>query len=185
MAQASGDYSCRYQFECKGQHDGDRLAKIKDRYTAEQIQTRPTPDLSILERQIGMERYDPLVTSRNEKKHYYPNYGYEPYWADGEFMIKHPDYDLKPGQSTTKMPLVCGEECGYIFLRVRHLCASKSTIYWLPYCYGTSCYGHIVPDLTKEYRDFNSYCELLNANCRLSPTEHISTIQAINADVAS
>ncbi|RVE55290.1 hypothetical protein evm_000188 [Chilo suppressalis] len=129
-----------------------------------------TPRIAITQGREGTLRMyrDPLVTSIDERDHYYPNYGYEPYWTHGQYLIRHPDADLKPGQSTTKMPLVCGEECGYIYTRIKHLCAGKSSKWYLRYCY--ECYyGHHIVDFTDNYRDFNSYCELLNANCRLPP----------------
>jgi hypothetical protein len=59
---------------------------------------------------------DPMVTSLDEKNYYHPNYGYEPYWANGGWMIRNPVKDLGPNETTPKIPLVCGEECIYIYV---------------------------------------------------------------------
>lgn len=47
---------------------------------------------------------------------YNPNYGYEPYWPNGEWVYELPrDRDMNI--STTKVPTVCGEECNYLYTK--------------------------------------------------------------------
>ncbi|KAL4704531.1 hypothetical protein ACJJTC_002145 [Scirpophaga incertulas] len=104
----------------------------------------------------------PLATSARERYHYHPNEGYEPYWVDGEWIIKETTVD------TSQIPMmVCGEECSYIYHGIKEVCAQRTDNYWLYRCrYNDICYGKLLGDLSRQFTTFSSYCAFLDAQCR-------------------
>ncbi|XP_046971738.1 uncharacterized protein LOC124538650 [Vanessa cardui] len=98
---------------------------------------------------------------------YNPTYGYEPYWEDGDwvFTVK----ELPPGVTTTSVPLVCGEECSYLYTGIGKVCGRKADHLGVDGChkgwiYG--CDGDTMDDQTQGYRTFDTYCKFLDAQCR-------------------
>ncbi|XP_063831148.1 uncharacterized protein LOC135080440 [Ostrinia nubilalis] len=110
-----------------------------------------------------MPTSDPLI----HPYFYWPNYGYEKYWADGDWIIRDHKYDLGPNETTTKIPLVCGEECNYMNRKIGEVCGQRASWYRFPSCYDDSCYGMIFKEiLIYNYRTFETYCKFLDQQCR-------------------
>ncbi|XP_062532197.1 uncharacterized protein LOC105841326 isoform X2 [Bombyx mori] len=96
---------------------------------------------------------------------YNPNYGYEPYWPNGEWVYELPrDRDMNI--STTKVPTVCGEECNYLYTKIGNVCAHKSDDLRYFGCWWHGCSGYEVDDLTQGFTTFSTYCGFLDAKCK-------------------
>ncbi|KAG6453234.1 hypothetical protein O3G_MSEX008033 [Manduca sexta] len=101
----------------------------------------------------------------HEGDYYNPNEGYEPYWPDGEWVFELPrDRDLNA--STTKWPLVCGEECIYLYTRIGKVCGHVSDDVTYYGCTASFCSGWYVDDLTGGFKTFDTYCNFLDVQCR-------------------
>ncbi|XP_060805235.1 uncharacterized protein LOC132902819 [Amyelois transitella] len=112
--------------------------------------------------------YDPLLLQRII---YNPHNGYEPYWKDGEWHIRNPgDWDFS-NITTTRPPTVCGDECPYLFTRIKHVCAKQSKQISHDSCSKTGvhyCGEHEniwYPQMRYAYKTFPTYCSFLNAEC--------------------
>ncbi|KAG6453233.1 hypothetical protein O3G_MSEX008033 [Manduca sexta] len=102
---------------------------------------------------------------KDEGDYYNPNEGYEPYWPDGEWVFELPrDRDLNA--STTKWPLVCGEECIYLYTRIGKVCGHVSDDVTYYGCTASFCSGWYVDDLTGGFKTFDTYCNFLDVQCR-------------------
>ncbi|XP_061384647.1 uncharacterized protein LOC133320393 isoform X2 [Danaus plexippus] len=96
-----------------------------------------------------------------------PNYGYEPYWADGSWVFQNKE--LPPGVTTTQVPMVCGEECIDIYTSIGEVCARRVDILHYHGCTPTVfawyCSGAEIDEQSEGYRTFPTYCRFLDAQC--------------------
>nr|XP_026490963.1 uncharacterized protein LOC113397033 [Vanessa tameamea] len=110
-----------------------------------------------------------LAIGPKKTPNYNPNPGYEPYWPGGEWVFELPS-GRDDGVSTTSIPLVCGEECSYLYTSIGKVCARRSDYVLVDGCYPGwifgSCYGNIIDDQTQGYTTFDTYCKFLDAQCR-------------------
>ncbi|KAJ2953984.1 hypothetical protein O0L34_g2197 [Tuta absoluta] len=88
---------------------------------------------------------------------YSPNYGYEPYWVAGDWvMMKNELFSstMSPGQEVTQPAIVCGDECDFKYRRYGRLCAMSVGQY------------HSYWDTEDpQFHTFDSYCAMLAWNC--------------------
>ncbi|XP_045502797.1 uncharacterized protein LOC123699812 isoform X1 [Colias croceus] len=100
-------------------------------------------------------------------KNYNPNHGYEPYWPGGDWVFKDPE--LGPNETTTKVPLVCGEECNYLYTRIGAVCARQANNVDYERCSGIwigFCLGYRYDEFHRGFYTFDTYCKFLDAQCR-------------------
>ncbi|CAF4797052.1 unnamed protein product [Pieris macdunnoughi] len=97
---------------------------------------------------------------------YNPNHGYEPYWPGGHWLYL--DKELGPNETTTKTPLVCGEECNYLYTRVGKVCARTVDNKEYQQCVSIFglCLGWWRDEFYRGFHTFDTYCKFLDAQCR-------------------
>ncbi|KAJ0173863.1 hypothetical protein K1T71_011012 [Dendrolimus kikuchii] len=106
----------------------------------------------------------PKSTVFNFDEYYNPNYGYEPYWKDGDWVFMEPK-QLTTDPSSTKTtphPTICGDECTYLYRRIKHVCARNldnvdpGMCHW----YANEC------EFTSGFKTFDTYCQFLDTKCK-------------------
>ncbi|VVC86491.1 unnamed protein product [Leptidea sinapis] len=78
---------------------------------------------------------------------------------------------LPPNETTTKVPLVCGEECNYLYTRVGAVCGRQINNKEYEQCitfFGWFCISGSWDEFHRTFKTFNTYCEFLDAQCKSS-----------------
>ncbi|CAK1553346.1 unnamed protein product [Leptosia nina] len=107
------------------------------------------------------EHFGPL------EKDYNPHHGFEPYWPGGDWLFKDPE--LPPHETTTKVPLVCGEECNYLYTRIGKVCGRQVSNAEHHVCvtfFGLFCITPPYDEFHRGFYTFDTYCKFLDAQCR-------------------
>ncbi|XP_026727421.1 uncharacterized protein LOC113493580 [Trichoplusia ni] len=123
---------------------------------------------------MSLQQFLEQEKNKKEEKYKYeynPSWGMQPYWAGGEDMLSTFKEDPSKNITTTKAPMVCGEECNYILQKIKHVCAHKTDYNAVNGCTGEECSGKPGENIDVGFKTFNTYCEYLDAACQNDFTE--------------
>lgn len=114
---------------------------------------------------LSVQEMKERIRKKKFEYKYNPNYGFEAYWVDGEWVLFTTTIRTTKGETTTKQLTVCDDECNYLYRKIKEVCGRLSDFESVSACSGTKCSGKPGVNLKSAFKTFNTYCEFLDNQC--------------------